>query len=114
MENRKMEMKPEDIRKEFQEAKDKRAQIKILSERNLCSREDIIEILKEQGIKEEDIPQTRGRRQKNATKKKTAIPQSVKDAIAARIVQLTEEAEEKEHQVKELRDFLEVIQEAEG
>lgn len=44
-----MTMTKEDILKEFREAKDKRAQVKILADLNLCKPEDIITILKEMG-----------------------------------------------------------------
>lgn len=106
-----MKMKPEEIRREFTEAKNKQEQIKILSELNLCSREQIIEILIGQGIPEAEIPKARARKKQPANKR-ADIPQSVKDAVAARIVQLTEEAEERERQVKELNAFLKAAQEA--
>lgn len=105
-----MKMKPEEIRREFTEAKNKQEQIKILSELNLCSREEIIKILIEQGIPEAEIPKARARKKQPANKKPN-VPQSVKNAIAERIVKLTEEAEEKEREVKELRTFLEGMKE---
>lgn len=44
-----MTMTKEEILKDFKEAKDQRAQVKILADLNLCKPEDIINILKEMG-----------------------------------------------------------------
>lgn len=44
-----MTMTKEEILKDFQEAKDQRAQVRILADLNLCKPEDIIDILKEMG-----------------------------------------------------------------
>ena len=45
-----MEMTKGDILKSYEEAKDKRAQVRILAELNLTSQERIVEILREQGV----------------------------------------------------------------
>lgn len=53
-----MEMTKEEILRDFQTAKDKREQVKILAQLNLCKPEAIIDILKEMG---EDGRQFNGR-----------------------------------------------------
>ena len=45
-----MEMTKGDILKSYEEAKDKRAQVRILAQLNLPSQEHIVEILREQGV----------------------------------------------------------------
>ena len=62
-----MTMTKEDILKDFREAKDKRAQVKILADLNLCKPEDIIAILKEAG---EDGRQFNGLVQKKPSEDK--------------------------------------------
>lgn len=45
-----MEMTKGDILKSYEEAKDKRAQVRILAQLNLTSQERIVDILREQGV----------------------------------------------------------------
>ena len=54
-----MVMTNEDIVRSWKEAKDRRAQIKILAELNVCSQEYIIEILKEGGVDPRALPRRR-------------------------------------------------------
>ena len=51
-----MEMTKEEILRSYQEAKKKNEQIKILAQLNLCSQDNIIEILKEMGVDGRALP----------------------------------------------------------
>lgn len=57
-----MQMKPEEIRRSYEKAARKEAQIGILAELNLCQKEDIRQILIKQGIPEDELPKRRRRR----------------------------------------------------
>ena len=57
-------MKDEDLLKEYREAKDKRAQLKVLAELNACSVSDIREALKRAGADESELPPAMGRKKK--------------------------------------------------
>lgn len=124
---KKLHMPPAEIRTRFLNAADKREQIKILSELNLCSREDIRKVLLEQGVPEDDIPKTRARKTAEEKKLKTeeekagkepadkkdakeaeksGVPKAVREAVAEKITQLTDEIIEKEGQLKELMAFI--------
>lgn len=128
------DMSPEDIRKTYLEAANKREQIKILSEINLCSRETIREILIEQGIPEDEIPKTRAPREKPEDKLKAAEekkiekkpdeakektekkqdaavqgirpPRAVLDLISEEVERLMKEILEKEEKLAVLHAFL--------
>lgn len=54
-----MVMTNEDIVRSYKEAKDRRAQIKVLAELNVCPQELIIEILKEGGVDWRELPRQR-------------------------------------------------------
>lgn len=54
-----MVMTNEDIVRSYKEAKDRRAQIKVLAELNVCPQELIIEILKEGGVDWRELPKQR-------------------------------------------------------
>lgn len=54
-----MEMSNHDIVKSYKEAKDKKEQIKILSQLNVCSTETIRKILIEEGIPFQSLPRQR-------------------------------------------------------
>ena len=54
-----MVMTNEDIVRSYKEAKDRRAQIKVLAELNVCPQELIIEILKEGGVDWQELPRQR-------------------------------------------------------
>lgn len=55
-----MEMSKGEITTSYRQAKDKKKQIEVLSELNMCSKEEIVEILKEQGIPHRELPRNRG------------------------------------------------------
>ncbi len=56
MKNKKLPMSYEDIVKEYREAKDKKAQVRILAELNDCEESVIIDILKLSGVKTQELP----------------------------------------------------------
>ena len=59
-----MNMTPQEIAKEYREAKDKGNQIKILADENLTDRKEIIKILREQGEITDKAPRSKGMRAK--------------------------------------------------
>ena len=59
-----MNMTPQEIAKEYREAKDRGNQITILADENLTDRNEIIKILMEQGEIIEKAPKARGRKRK--------------------------------------------------
>lgn len=61
-----MVMTNEDIVRSYREAKDRRAQIKVLAELNVCPQELIIEILKEGGIDWRELPKARKKKEETA------------------------------------------------
>lgn len=54
-----MEMTDLEILRSYRQAKKKKEQITILSELNCCSKEKIIEILKNNGIQKQELPRNR-------------------------------------------------------
>lgn len=73
-------MTPEDIAKEYREAKDKGNQITILADENLTEREEIIRILKEKGEITDKIQRAKGRKRAKAEKSEVAAKISEDDA----------------------------------
>ena len=65
-----MEMTPQEIVGSYRRATNKSEQIKILSELNACSKEDITKILKDQGV----TVKTPGRKKKSAVRKAAVAP----------------------------------------
>ena len=57
-----MNMTPQEIAKEYREAKDKGNQITILADENLTDRNEIIKILTDQGEITGKVPKARGRK----------------------------------------------------
>ena len=55
-----MNMTPQEIAKEYREAKDKGNQIRILADENLTDRKEIIKILREQGEITDKVPRAKG------------------------------------------------------
>jgi hypothetical protein len=58
-----MEMTNPEILRSYQEAKNKREQVKILAQLNLCSQEAIVEILKEMGADGRQLPRLTPKKQ---------------------------------------------------
>lgn len=56
----KMPMSQADIAKEYREAKNKKQQIKILADENLCETGDIVRVLLAAGIPESELPKRPG------------------------------------------------------
>lgn len=54
-----MQMSEEEIGLNYRLAKNKKEQIEILADLNLCSKEDIIEILKRDGVSGKELPRKR-------------------------------------------------------
>lgn len=84
-------MTPEEILRDFNEAKNQKAQIAILAVRNLCTKDEIINILKEKGIPEEKL----GVKKKGRPKKTMADTELVPETGEKR---KEEEPEEKQGQ----------------
>ena len=72
-----MNMTPQEIAKEYREAKDKGNQIKILADENLTDRKEIIKILREQGEITDKVPRSKGLRAKAEPGAAVEAPESV-------------------------------------
>lgn len=66
-------MTDEEIVRNYREAKNKREQVKILADLNCMSREEIIQILKAGGIKQQELPRNRGEKTQKKTEEKPEI-----------------------------------------
>ena len=66
-------MTDEEIVRNYREAKNKREQVKILADLNCMSREEIIQILKDGGIKQQELPRNRGEKTQKKTEEKPEI-----------------------------------------
>ena len=62
-----MTMSDNEIVRNYQEAKDKKAQIEILADLNCCQKKDICEVLSNNGVEIENKPTKRGRKPKSLT-----------------------------------------------
>lgn len=56
---KKLEMTPEEIVRSYREALDKKHQIEVLSDLNVCSKEVIRKVLIENGVKPQELPRQR-------------------------------------------------------
>ena len=63
-------MPAKDIVKLYKEAKHKKKQINILTELNLCTRQDIISVLKDNGISREELKKVMDANRRNKKKQK--------------------------------------------
>ena len=57
-----LEMTVEEIVRSYREAKDKAAQLEILADLNVCSKEEIRRVLLEGGVKQQELPRKRTRK----------------------------------------------------
>ena len=69
-----MEMTDSEIVRSYREARDKRKQVKILSQLNLCEIEEILDILTKNGVKSQELPRTR--RVNTKTETAETLPQA--------------------------------------
>ena len=84
---KKLEMTVEEIVRAYREAADKKEQVQILADLNLCSRETIIRALIEGGVKPQELP-----RQRKKTESAKAVAAEVKAYEADRKAALMNEA----------------------
>ena len=111
-----MNMTPQEIAKEYREAKDKGNQIKILADENLTDRKEIIKILREQGEITDKVPRSKGLRAKAepgaaiANKKKeesgaaVGMPVSVQAALERELVIMQRDIDEQREKVEKLKE----------
>ena len=86
-----LEMTLEEIVRSYREAKDKAAQLEILADLNVCSREEIRRVLLEGGVKQQELPRKRTRRSEVA--EETVVEAPVDEGLeVARRRDLVEEA----------------------
>lgn len=101
-------MVAKDICEMYENAEDKKKIIGILADMNECTRQDIKELLANNGY---ELPpeQKRGRKPQNRTiaeKKTVSIPESVKSACFARLEQLEKLINDAEREYREITNFI--------
>lgn len=115
-----MQMKPGEIVRNYQEAKNKADQVQILAELNACEKEEIITILKEAGISPKELPRNRKKteagKEKEATEQvaavedkkedKPAMPDIVQEALCKQMAIEQEAIDHHSRRLKELDAFL--------
>lgn len=77
-----MEMTNGEIITSYRQAKDKKKQIEVLADLNMCSKDEIVEILKEQGVPHRELPRNRG----GNTVKETPTPAPIPAAAPREVV----------------------------
>ena len=110
-ESEKMNMTPQEIAKEYREAKDKGNQIKILADENLTDRKEIIKILREQGEITDKVPRSKGLRAKAEPGAAVEAPESVIAACERELVLMQQSIDsdletinEMEHNIAKIRN----------
>lgn len=117
-----MQMTPKEIVRNYREAKNKKMQIGILAELNLCSKQDILDILKQEGLPHRELPRTRkessvsSKTKKEPVKKEITeaaverkreeIPEAVKEAITKQMIEEQEAIDKHTAKLKELNEYL--------
>lgn len=120
-----MQMTEGEIVRSYKEAKNKSQQVGILAELNCCSKEKIIEILKQEGTPSRELPRQRKKKdlvdtsivvtKKNLEIKKMAVveeknkkqlPEAVKEAISKQMIEEQEAIDRHSQRLKELNDYL--------
>lgn len=104
-----MTMKPADIAKEFNEAKDKTVQLTILADMNVTTKQEIAKVLIAEGIPASEIP-LKSKRGRPSGKKGAAveeqenspIPESVKVACERELVNMQKDIDGLKDNVKKL------------
>ena len=100
-----MQMSPEEIRINYSQAKNKREQIKILAQLNLCDEEKIREILVMTG---ETLPAKPGPKKTKPEKNRAQeIPEAVREAIAREMCRVQDAIDEGKEKVKTCREEIE-------
>ena len=106
-----MNMTPQEIAKEYREAKDKGNQIKILADENLTDRKEIIKILREQGEITDKVPRSKGLRAKAEPGAAVEAPESVIAACERELVLMQQSIDsdlktinEMEHNIAKIRN----------
>lgn len=99
-----MNMTPQEIAKEYREAKDKGNQIKILADENLTDRKEIIKILREQGEITDKVPRSKGLRAKAEPGAAVGMPVSVQAALERELVIMQRDIDEQREKVEKLKE----------
>lgn len=94
-----VKMTEEEIVRNFKQAKNKREQIKILADLNCTSRDEIKEILKKNGVSEEELPAKPGRKVK-----KEEIPEAVREACGKEMVNLQMDIDKNTDTIRDLQE----------
>ena len=126
-----MQMSNADIVKMYRESKDKKAQVEILADLNVCEKETIIKILKENGVSQAELPRNRKKTERGGKSEKPMaiqkaqstekaepkegapmvavteeLPEIVKEVICRQIKQEQETIDYHSSRLKELNEFL--------
>lgn len=119
-----MQMSENEIVRDYRQAKNKGHQVGILAELNLCTKEEIISILKSNGVSQAELPRNRKKtesegqskaesdvNQKQQEKEPVAavteeLPEIVKEVICRQMEQEQEAIDYHSGRLKELNEFL--------
>lgn len=87
-------MTESEIVRNYREAKNKREQVNILADLNCCSKEEITEILLNNGVSSQELPKKRKPRKKPEESSKHSAIDTVASVLAQRIKEIDKELQE--------------------
>lgn len=106
-----MQMTESEIVRDYREAKNKREQVTILADRNVCEKEEIIGILLKNGVDPRELPRKRKPKEKSGetTEKKHCAADTVASILAREVMQIDQMLQEHYAVIKRLEQEKEDI-----
>ena len=107
-----MNMTRAEILKSYKEAKDKKNQIAILADMNICSKQEIRDELIKAGVPGEELPKFRDKKTEPVKVKvihpqdKPIMPKVVREVCTAKMVEIQERIDADQSELKEIKDFM--------
>ena len=108
-----MNMTREEMLKSYKEAKDKKNQITILADMNLCTKQEIKDELIKAGVPEAELPRFRTKKTQEPVKitvldpqDKPIMPKVVREVCTAKMVEIQERIDADQSELKEIKDFM--------
>ena len=107
-----MNMTRAEILKSYKEAKDKKNQIAILADMNICSKQEIRDELIKAGVPGEELPKFRDKKTEPVKvtvihpQDKPIMPKVVREVCTAKMVEIQERIDADQSELKEIKDFM--------